>query len=160
MIPDPWRESDFVWWGRTRFRYQYRRSLRLHLLEQGVRQVSTLIYTHLVWPTWCFDMSGHTKCGWSMFQNGWQRWPTEIYKIMWFPFLDGNLIMIPNHWWESCHHTRSFTWINFSGRRRNHPYIRRSLRLHLIGTRVFWLLTLRYDINHTIYHCMDHSNLT
>ena len=48
LIPDPWRESDFVWWTRTttttRFGYLYRQSLRLHLLEQGWSQVATSIF--------------------------------------------------------------------------------------------------------------------
>ena len=43
LIPDPWRESDFVWWTTTttttRFGYLYRQSLRLHLLEQEWSQV-------------------------------------------------------------------------------------------------------------------------
>ena len=51
LIPDPWRESDFVWWTTTttttrRFRSLYRRSLRLHLMEQGGRQFSNLPYAH------------------------------------------------------------------------------------------------------------------
>ena len=42
LIPDLWWESDFVWWTTTRrrrFGSLYRRSLRLHLLEQGGIQI-------------------------------------------------------------------------------------------------------------------------
>ena len=55
LIPDPWWESDFVWWTTTttrrrrrrrrRFGSLYRRSLRLHLMEQGWSQVPTSIFT-------------------------------------------------------------------------------------------------------------------